>query len=620
MATASDKSTRKARARLWSAMGTFIGWLARAEPIYGIAGPIFERDLRVSGRRRRNYILRFVYLAMLGWFVAMAWLSMVTLPAVTTGFSARASSNMAQAGITLTTVIIWFQFLVLPTVAVVMLSTSISDEVRRRTLGVLMTAPINSRHIVLGKFLGKMVQLALLLAISVPLLVVVRVLGGVTWQYVLAGTCITLVTIMVAGALSLYFSISGRGVPAVILEAMGAMLVMFLGVPLALEYGMAGDPLAGDIVSATNPFVALFEATGALYSARTAGPGVHWAAHCLAMLGMTAAILAVSTVRVRRAALRQLVGEPGRWWQGGPGAASGRIRRVRGSPVAWKESRGRIYRSRVRGILGTGLVLVALGVTYYIVGTAPAFPGAARGSFGWFDEPGVHIAYACILIIYGVLYTAVVASVSVTAEKESGTWPILLVTPLDEASIVFGKAVGALRRSVPGWIPLAFHMAFFAALGLIHPVAIPLVLAVAFGVASLLTGSGVLLGVLIRRTAVAAAGNVLFSFFLWVLWPMMASMALGVLVLFSQSRMLAVVLLLLHPLFQVGLVLSETAGSAGAARSLAEMKWQALPDPSFGSFGIVGAAGAVFTLAAIHLVAAWMFGRWAAGSVRKGAI
>jgi len=595
--------------RLWAWAAAFVAWVGRAEPIYGMAGPIFERDLRVSGRRRRNYVLRFVYLGVLGWFVAMGWLSTVTLPALFGGFGTKHIPDTSWAGIALATTIIWFQFLVLPLLAVVMLSTSISDEVRRRTLGVLMTAPINSVHIVMGKFLGKMVQLILLLAISVPMLLVVRVLGGVTWEYVLAGTCLTLALIMLAGAMGLYFSIGGRAVPLVILKAIGALNILFLLVPLVIASSAGGGSTADVILAVTNPFAQLMDATTAMSGARPAGAAVHWTINFLLMLGLTAAILAVSTLRVRRAALRQLVGSEGGGWRGRGGG--GRIRRVRGSPVAWKEWRSRIYRRPVRGVIGTGLLLGVLVATYFVVG--------AGSSWAVFDAVDTHLTYVFILIIYGVLYTAVVASTSVTAEKESGTWPILLVTPLDDPAIVYGKAVGAMMRSVPGWLPLVFHMTLMTVLGYMHPAALPLVMVTAFSSAAILTGSGVLLGVLFRRTVAAAVGNIIFSFVLWVMLPMMSATFLAMFI-FMGARDILALAALLHPLFQAWLVLSGTAGSAMAGRSLADMQFQLFPDPSLGHVGVIGAAVAVLVPAAFYLAAAWMFGHWACGRVRKSAM
>jgi len=129
-----------------------------------LTGPIFYKELRVSSRRRRNYFLRFAYVALLTVFVAFAWF-------VTTRGSASTSkvfqiSRMSEAGKYIVTTILWFQFITIQLIAIVMLSTAINDEIYHRTLGLLMTTPISSFQIVIGKLFSKLLQLVLLLAIS----------------------------------------------------------------------------------------------------------------------------------------------------------------------------------------------------------------------------------------------------------------------------------------------------------------------------------------------------------------------------------------------------------------------------------------------------------------------
>jgi hypothetical protein len=46
-----------------------------------------------------------------------------------------------------------------------------------------------------------------------------------------------------------------------------------------------------------------------------------------------------------------------------------------------------------------------------------------------------------------ILRLAISASAGITLEKERGTWPLLLMTPLDDLQIVHAKAWAALRRS-----------------------------------------------------------------------------------------------------------------------------------------------------------------------------
>jgi ABC-type transport system involved in multi-copper enzyme maturation permease subunit len=280
-----------------------------------LTGPIFDKELRVSSRRRRNYVLRFAYLAILTVFVVLVWTSMVRLQ----GTGAYRISRMSEAGLAIITTIIMFQFIATQLIAVVMLSTSISDEIYNRTLGVLMTTPINSFQIVMGKLFSKLLQLILLLAISLPLLAIVRVFGGVPWGYVLSSLCITLTAVIFAGSLSLYFSIKGRRAYAVILKTLFSLGVLYLFIPTMLGLALRKLLFSGpgspntffSVLMLPNPFIAMQFNTMMMMSPRMPGgmPFFSWPIHCVVMLGASAFLLAWSVKIVRRVALRQATGQ-----------------------------------------------------------------------------------------------------------------------------------------------------------------------------------------------------------------------------------------------------------------------------------------------------------------------
>ena len=123
-----------------------------------LTGAIFEKELRVASRKRRSYVLRFAYVSLMTSILVMVWIGVVEYG----GSALQITSRMSIAGLAIITFIIWFQFCACQIVAGVMLSTSISDEIYHKTLGLLMTTPINSFQIVMGKLLSKLLQLLLL--------------------------------------------------------------------------------------------------------------------------------------------------------------------------------------------------------------------------------------------------------------------------------------------------------------------------------------------------------------------------------------------------------------------------------------------------------------------------
>jgi ABC-type transport system involved in multi-copper enzyme maturation permease subunit len=108
-------------------------------------------------------------------------------------------SRMPLVAMTVTTAITWLQFLAAQGLAVLLLSSTIGEEIRKGTLGALLTTPITSLQIVVGKLLGRMLHVLVLLAISLPVLAILRLFGGVPAGYVLAGACVTLTTALSPG-------------------------------------------------------------------------------------------------------------------------------------------------------------------------------------------------------------------------------------------------------------------------------------------------------------------------------------------------------------------------------------------------------------------------------------
>ncbi len=418
-----------------------------------VAGPLFDKELRVWSRRRRLYALRFAYIALFGVVVGYVWAMVVQRDA--NASAVVQASRMAEVGKIVVAAIVWFQFIAAQIVAAVLLSGAMSTEVRQRTLEVLFTTPIGNAQIVLGKLLSGLLQILLLLAISLPLLAIVRVFGGVSWNFVVSGLGITLATAILIGALSLFLGIANRQTHQVAMNAMAMCGLFWISTGILFSVlahtGYVKRTLANSIVRLTDPYIVLAGQTGAMITPMGAGaPSGVWM-YCLVALGAAGGLLLLSIWRLRKvaagAAVRTSGGdsEPvvrrrtstGRiGWFGRKG-----IRPVTGSPIVWKElRRPRVPRNR-RGILSAIFLAILVCVIVGCVAVAVVFDPRA-------------LSPVCIGMSYvvAVLYGVDVASSSAGAiprEKEARTWAILLTTPLDDGEIVRGKAIGALRRSLP---------------------------------------------------------------------------------------------------------------------------------------------------------------------------
>ncbi len=505
-----------------------INMVSRLFSLSWLTGAIFEKELRVASRRRRSYVLRFAYVILMTMILAMVWLGVVEY----SGSSLQISSRMSAAGQAIIVFIIWFQFCSCQIVAGVMLSTSISDEIYHKTLGLLMTTPINSFQIVMGKLLSKLLQLLLLLAISLPLLAIVRIFGGVPWDYVISSLCITFTTVLFVGSLSMFYSIFCRKAYIVIIFTILTLAVLFLLLPFLTGWiwYIITDKPPGKVFFAAlllpNPYVNLVIRTLMLIEPRAAGgaPQVIWSLHCGVMLIASFVLLLLSVIFVRKIALRQATGQliisSGKKCNRKKSATISTvnkrdlistIRDVKGPPVLWKELRLPILgRHKIINIIciiiGAGLLLL----TYLL---------CARERI--LDDEEVHIFYTIIFICLGILFTIVLPATNITTEKESRSWPLLLTTTLNDWDILVGKFLGNIRRLLPVWSLLLGHLIIFSLMGYIHPVAIMQMGILVTWIIIFLTCTGIYFSTRFKRTTTAVVMNFILAATIWALVPIL---------------------------------------------------------------------------------------------------
>ncbi len=544
-----------------------------------LIGPILDKELRVSSRRQRNYVLRFAYLVLLMTYLVLIWLNAVDYG----GSGLFTVSRMARAGKTIISSVVWFQFCVTQIVAVVMLNSSISEEIYNRTLGLLMTTPISSFQIVMGKLLSKLLQLILLLAISLPVLAIVRIFGGVPWDYVVSSLCITFTSTVLFGSISLFFSIfTRRAYVGIILTSLtlGALL---LGIPYLI--GLLYHAFTGDwpgrvltpILFYDNPVLVLVYNTETMMSPRFTGGSFrfYWPLHCGIMLVGSILVLAVSIIMVRRVALGQATGRRGGSSRHGlaaktdasessvqdPPAAA--IRSVTGPPVMWKETR--------LSLLGRRRKLVLIAILLGLIGLLISY--VALDANDGLDDEEVHIVYTVIFMGFGLLFSIVIPATAIASEKESRCWPLLLATTLDEREILLGKFIGSLRRCLPGWAPLLGHVFAFGivGLGLIHPAAILHTVILVMWVTLFLLGTGLYFSVRCKHTTMGVVMNFALAAVIWAVLPLLLFIIVEA---GGFSDDLGEAYLDTNPVVQAAVIMDATVGEKG----LPDYDWPGIGD------------------------------------------
>ena len=518
-------------------------YVMQAMTLSWLTGPVFEKELRVSSRRRRNFILRFMYLAALTGFLSLLWVEMIGRYQYDGNYT-NWSQRMSEVGKAITLTIVWFQFAGAQVLAIIMLSSAIGDEIYQKTLGVLMTTPVSSFQIVMGKLLSKLLQVFLLIFLSLPLLAVVRVLGGVPWDFLLVSLCMTVCCTLLVGSLTLLLSIFTRHAYLVIVEAFIGLGIVYLLIPVIAmiighDYFHLRESDLISLLGPVNPYLTFVEQSVFLAEGRSAMAGVliSWEWSCLLTLAAAAVMLLLASLLVRKAALQQAVGQPIRLFRRPPppllppapvldeAVAGGSappaaplapvlvaeaveryaaLRTVTDPPILWKELRSPLIRSRrwrwitIAGLLGL------LGLTYALCALENEL-----------HRRDTQVTYAIVLGLLALGTTAIFSATTITAEKEARSWDLLLLTSQGEWQIVLGKFGGAMVRCLFFWLLLLGHVVVFGCFGIISLAAVPHVLMLAAWALPFLASSGIYFSSAFRRTTAAVIMNLCLVVLIW---------------------------------------------------------------------------------------------------------
>jgi ABC-type transport system involved in multi-copper enzyme maturation permease subunit len=429
------------------------------------------------------------------------------------------ASQMSEAGIYITTTLVWFQFIAIQIISAVMLSTTISDEIYHRTLGTLMTTPINSFQIVIGKLLSKLLQLILLLAISLPLLAIIRAFGGVPWDFVISSFCITLSVAIFTGAVGLLFSIYNKQTHTVILGTLFACFLFYVVPSLILQllrftYNVLIVPET--VLFYINPFIAMSSVTDRMVTPSSAVLQQSWLLHCAIMSCLSTLLLGISMLCIRSVGRRQATGQAGILLTRKERRLADRknkintcsiarlkkIRPVKGPPIVWREIISPFARtSRIMMVLKAVILVLVLTFAYGYCGYK-----------NYLARNEVQLAFILAYFALGLLRTATSSATCITSEKEARTWPILLTTPLSAKHIALGKISGSCLQAWLFWLLLYTHVVVFSIAGRIHLAAfIPLILLVVSS-ALLISSVGVFFSSCFKRSSISSAVNLILFF------------------------------------------------------------------------------------------------------------
>lgn len=467
----------------------------RASFRFDFPGPVFTKEIRSSQRRFSAFSVRMVYVLILAAILAIVYSS--TKRSEADGVSpVRTIQSLQQIAPALTVAVLWVQAVLLTLMAPSMTAGAFSDERRKRTLDVLLTSPIRPWQIVIGKLFSGIAALVVLSLCALPVLLAVRVFGGIDELFILGSfaLCLSLGALVASLAMLnsfwcsksstatflafIFFAII-HGLPllavAIYASAVGGppagafITVLLCSAPVSI-FGMTVDFIGGG-GAPFSPWQAIV--TGTTYNLVITAFIVLLCTVILrrVMLSLAAgetATVAIGRVAIRKAAPRaaRLPGVPEeRPEEPGPVTklVGRRVSRVVGDyPVLWRELAQPLFRKPTLGVL-TIIFLTVVTIFTYILATMNRFPA-----------PQAHLYVSnFILVSLMLLQGASLTSAGFPGEREAKTWETLLTTPLSGTDLVLSKFAGALKGM---WFLPGALLANLATLGVISGHASPIII------------------------------------------------------------------------------------------------------------------------------------------------
>jgi ABC-type transport system involved in multi-copper enzyme maturation permease subunit len=433
-----------------------------------VLGPIFSREVVTVPRRAGHYPGRMALIGLIGILGITTWQA-------TVGFSRNATlGETASFGLLLFQIVAFVQLLLTLFFAALSAAGAVSQEKDRRTFVLLLLTDMRDYEIVLGKLLGALLPIIILLLVTAPVLAMLLLLGGIDPEQVLQAELVLLASAVAAGSLGGLIALwREKTYQALALS----VLFLVLYVCLAQGIGTVGPRLApavnwGTVQAWFDPFVAMQSVLEPPAGGRGGLSPTY--GFVLVMLLWCAALNGVGIWKLRKwnpsgepimqregaaEAIRAAAGELSEAEEAErrakAHAAPGAVRQVWPNPILWREVRTLAYGRRPLLVKFAFGVVLAL-ILYFAVSELNR-PGG---------RPAFAAAYGLVPIaVLSLLLVAAQAVTSVTSERDGGALDVLLVTDVSPREFVFGKLFGALYNCKEYIIPPLLLALFYAVRG-----------------------------------------------------------------------------------------------------------------------------------------------------------
>ncbi len=556
-----------------------IGLSLRAlNPIELFFGPVFQREVRVLGRKKGTYWTRGAYALVLFAFCALFYIAHAIDGQRLTG-AARLQQFQGLAPM-LAATIAWSQLVAVVLIAPLLTGPLICDEKRNRTISALATSPLSALHIIFGGLLSRLVQLAILILIAAPLMLALRAFGGLDVILILGVTALTASAGILAAALGVWGSVHARkpwnGAAFAFLTLVILSFLPIIFWALNGVYPGWGFMQASNFAANFTTFFAMFALSipDGVRGMPFGGPDL-WINVTLGNLALAGLCCLIAAIQLRRVLTREAAETPS---GAATGPQSGRLSPRDAIITLVRHLRAQPALRLIVGLITIVTAVIFLAVAYserdawdipmilaawiIVLGSAFCMPtrktkrevsdmpiywresqqspfgsplialAAAMGAAlilalayanGGLLEDHTALPLVAIGSVILCLHTAAAASGSIAGEVQTRTWSSLLTTPLSSREIIRGKVFGLARRQ---WLVPAViigHLVLVWLGGRLNPMSLLIVIAFLTCGLIFLSSLGVLTSLYFRRATPAAVWTLLGAAALWAVLPGMVA-------------------------------------------------------------------------------------------------
>ncbi|TCK98699.1 ABC-2 family transporter [Natranaerovirga hydrolytica] len=207
--------------------------------------PVFRKELKIATRSWKFAMMLFIYIGILAAIGLFIFSQMLDSLAYSSGY---------QEFTMLYVLLGYLQFGLILFVVPALTAGSISGERERQTLEILLSTPLKSRSVLIGKLLSSLSTVILLVIASMPVLSLVFIFGGVTLLQLFGLLGYFIVTTIFIGSIGIFVSTVFKRTTVANVMAYGTLLMLSIGTMIfALIFILIYQRNTGYSISTTTP-------------------------------------------------------------------------------------------------------------------------------------------------------------------------------------------------------------------------------------------------------------------------------------------------------------------------------------------------------------------------------